>query len=321
MKTNPTAETTAGRAQGHKSVLASEVVAVMQPQRGGLRLLDCTFGWGGHTRSLLNAAADNTVIALDCDPEAIGRAKDFEQEFGSRFTFHPGNFEHLDRYTTEPLDGILFDFGLASSHYDCAERGFSFRQDGPVDMRLNTDSGMTAADFLETGEEQDLVTAIRNYGEEQRWRAVVRTIMAARGTGKLQRTATLAELVAQAVTAGRWQPGRIHPATRSFQGIRIFINRELEVIETALPKAFAQLKSGGILAAISFHSLEDRIVKRYFRHLAGQPEHAADNRAQQERLVQATLLTRRPLIPDAAETEVNPRARSAKLRAVQKGAN
>ncbi|MCD8483960.1 MAG: 16S rRNA (cytosine(1402)-N(4))-methyltransferase [Verrucomicrobia bacterium] len=166
-----------------------------------------------------------------------------------------------------------------------------------------------------------MVTAVRDYGEEQRWRAVVRAILAARGTGKLQRTSTLAALVEQAVTAGRWQPGRIHAATRTFQGIRIFVNRELEVIEAALPKAFGKLKSGGILAVISFHSLEDRIVKRYFRHLAGQPEHANDNRSQQERIVQATLLTRRPLTPDAAETEINPRSRSAKLRALQKGSN
>lgn len=321
MLANSTADTDATKGNGHTSVLAAEVVSILQPARGGLHFLDCTFGWGGHSRALLTAAANNSVVALDCDPEATPRAEALKREFGDRFTFHQTNFEHLDQFAPKELDGILFDFGLASSHYDQAERGFSFRHDGPVDMRLNTASGRTAAEFLETGEESELVCAIRNYGEEQRWRAVVRAIVAARGTGKLQRTGTLAELVAQAVTAGRWHPGKTHPATRAFQGIRIFINKELEVIETALPKAFAQIKQGGILAAISFHSLEDRIVKRYFRHLAGQPEHAADNRAQQERTILATLLTRRPLVPDAAETELNPRARSAKLRAVQKGAN
>lgn len=302
----------------HVPVLFRETLAALEVEQGGRHVLDGTFGGGGHTRGILEAAPDNRVTAFDCDPEAQARAEALQAEFGDRLHFVSANFDELGDYVQASLDGVLFDFGLSSFHYDLPERGFSFRFDGPADMRLDTRRGRTAADFLENAAEQELVKAIRDYGEEPRWKPVLRAIVSARGTGKLQRTASLAEVVESAAAARHQKASRIHPATRTFQGVRIAINDELGVIERALPQAFEVLRPGGILAVISFHSLEDRIVKRYFRRLAGQPEHGRDNRPQQERLVQAELLTRRPIEAGDEEIELNPRSRSAKLRVLRK---
>jgi 16S rRNA (cytosine1402-N4)-methyltransferase len=185
-------------------------------------------------------------------------------------------------------------------------------------MRMNPEEGMSAAEFLETADEESLVRAVRNYGEEQRWRRVVKAIIAARGTGKLQRTRSLAELIVEAV--GPTPRGRkaVHPATRTFQGIRVEVNDELSAIERGLPAAFDRLLPEGVLAAISFHSLEDRIVKRFCRKVAGRPEHARDSRTQDEREVRASMISTRPIGPSEAEIETNPRSRSARLRAVRK---
>ncbi|MDP0500914.1 MAG: 16S rRNA (cytosine(1402)-N(4))-methyltransferase RsmH [Verrucomicrobiota bacterium JB022] len=302
----------------HVPVLFRETLAALEVAEGGRHVLDGTFGGGGHTRGMLEAAPDNRVTAFDCDPQAAERAAELQAEFGDRLAFHPVNFDRLDAFVDGRVDGALFDLGLSSFHYDLPERGFSFRFDGPADMRLNTREGRTAAEFLEHASETELVQAIRDFGEEPRWKPVLRAILSARGTGKLQRTASLAAVVEEAAAPRYQKASRIHPATRTFQGVRIAINDELGVIERMLPQAFAALRPGGILAVISFHSLEDRIVKRFFRRVAGQPESRRDNRPQQERHVQAEILTRRPLEAGEEEIALNPRSRSAKLRVLRK---
>jgi 16S rRNA (cytosine1402-N4)-methyltransferase len=292
-------------------------VALLAPAKGS-RFLDGTFGGGGHTKSLLNAADDVTVVALDRDPQAVERAETLKAQYGERLIFHAMNFGALAELEAGEFDGILFDFGLSSFQLDDPERGFSFRHDAVADMRMDPDSGQSAAEFLERADESELVKAIRDYGEEKRWRRVVAAILEARGTGSLSRTQSLAELIGAAVGPGGRGRTKIHPATRSFQGIRIAVNDELGAIERALPAAFERLRSGGILVAISFHSLEDRIVKRFCRRMAGRPEHANDSRTLDEREERARMLSTRAIAPSEAEIKMNPRSRSARLRALQK---
>ena len=263
---------------GHAPVLPGPVIAYLAEGRNGT-FLDATFGGGGHTRALLEADDRNLVVALDCDPEAIQRGKLMQEDFPGRLTLHHMNFEDMGQLEEKDFIGILFDFGVSSYHFDEADRGFSFREDGPLDMRMNPESGIPASQFLQRADYQELVKAVRNFGEEPRWRKIVAAIEAARGSDRLDRTLAFAGLVEQAV-GGRRPMDRIHPATRTFQGIRIAINRELAVIEAALPEAFAKLCVGGRIAAISFHSLEDRIVKRFFRRMAGRPEHGRDSRSE-----------------------------------------
>ena len=305
---------------GHRPVLLEEAVRFLTEGGRNGCFLDATFGGGGHARAVLEAHAANRVIAFDCDPQAIERSLELQKAFEGRLTLHHRNFDELAEVETGSLDGALFDLGLSSYHFDTPERGFSFRFAAPLDMRLNPEEGMTAQQFLETADHDALVTAIRNYGEEPRWRAVVDAIETARGTEALSDTVRLAALI-ESVLGQRRVQGRapIHPATRTFQGIRIAINRELEVIETALPVAFDRLKTGARLVVISFHSLEDRIVKRFFRRMAGRPEHGRDNRPQQDRVVRGKELIRKPLRPSDVEITANPRSRSACMRVIEKG--
>jgi 16S rRNA (cytosine1402-N4)-methyltransferase len=305
-----------GQSSGHEPVLCGPVVAYLTEGRSGL-YLDATFGGGGHTRALLEADAANRVIALDCDPEAIARGQLLQEDFPGRLSLRHMNFEDLGHLEEEGFAGILFDFGVSSYHFDDAHRGFSFREDAPLDMRLNPRAGVPASVFLQRAGYEELVEAVRTFGEEPKWRRVVEAILEAQGTDQLERTLSFAALVETAV-GGRRHTDRIHPATRTFQGIRIAVNRELAVIEAALPAAFAKLAEGGRLAAISFHSLEDRIVKRFFRRMAGRPEHGRDSRPGQFRLRQAALLTRKPVVADDQEITRNPRSRSAKLRVLEK---
>ncbi len=301
----------------HQPVLQAEALAFLNPCTH-TRLLDCTFGGGGHARAFLNAAPNTTVTAIDCDPEASSRAVVVEAQFRSRFSFHDLNFGQLDRLPEGDFDAILLDLGLSSFQLDTPERGFSFRLEGPVDMRLNPREGISAGEFLEKAPREELVRAIRDHGEEKRWWRVVETILNARGTGTLGKTASLAELIAGAVGRRPYHASRNHPATKSFQGIRIAVNRELENLQNALPLAFARLAPGGVMVVISFHSLEDRIVKRFFRRMAGKPEHSGDSLPQQLRQRKGTLLTNRPVRPGEEEVALNPRSRSARLRALQK---
>ena len=302
---------------GHQPVLLCEVIDLLAP-KPGVRILDGTFGGGGHTRAILGAAENVSVVAFDRDPAALPRAESLKAEYGERFELISSDFGRLAERATGDFDGALFDLGLSSFQLDEPERGFAFRHDAPADMRMDTRAGVPASVWLETATEEMLVHAIRGYGEEDNWRRVVRAIVAARGTGALSRTASLANVIAEAIPARERHASKIHPATRSFQGIRIAVNDELGAIERALPAAFAKLRTGGVLCVISFHSLEDRIVKQYFRRLTGQPEGANDHRPQQFREKFAEPLTRRPVTPGETELVENPRSRSAKLRAVRK---
>jgi 16S rRNA (cytosine1402-N4)-methyltransferase len=300
-------------------VLVKEVLELLGQNRvvGAKRYLDCTFGGGGHTRALLEADAAASVTAMDRDPAAGKRAAELTAKYGERFHFYDRAFSRMDELTEAGYAGVLFDLGVSSFQLDEAARGFSFRQAAPVDMRLDPRAGVPAAEFLESASREALVAAVRDAGEEPRWRRVVEAIVRARGTGRLGRTDTLAELVAEAVGQPPGRPARLHPATRTFQGLRIALNEELVELETALPKAVAKLAPGGVLAVISFHSLEDRIVKRFCNRLAGRAEHANDATPAQFREAKAELLARRPTEASESEVAANPRSRSAKLRAAR----
>ena len=301
----------------HIPVLLDEARKLLSAHSGA-KLLDATFGGGGHSRALLSADTASVVVAIDCDPEAVRRSQQMREEFGERFRFYSMNFADLDDLEESQFDGILFDFGLSSFQLDQPERGFSFRFDAPVDMRMNPEKGISAAEFLETCDEEALVRAVRTYGEEVKWRRVVDAIINARGTGRLQRTSSFAALIAEATGPDPRNRRAVHPATRTFQGIRIEINGELDAIKRALPAAFERLAPGGTLAAISFHSLEDRIVKRFCRKVSGRPEHANDSRTADERTVRATMISTRPIRPTEEEKKKNLRSRSARMRAVRK---
>ncbi len=302
---------------GHLPVMYPQVLQGLQVIGSGT-YLDGTFGRGGHARGVLaRLDANGRLLLMDKDPEAIAAA---EQEFVAdpRVSIRRASFADLANWvaTAAGLDGVLLDLGVSSPQLDVAERGFSFGKDGPLDMRMDPDSGQSAAQWLASASEQDIAQVLWTYGEERMGRRIARTIVARREEQPLLRTAQLAELIASLMPRSRDGKHHIHPATRSFQAIRIFINRELEDLETGLDAALSCLKPGGRLAVISFHSLEDRIVKQFIARHAKPP--AANRRFPDAQQFIARL---RPIggaqKADVDEIAANPRARSAVLRVAE----
>jgi 16S rRNA (cytosine1402-N4)-methyltransferase len=300
---------------GHLPVLFAQTMEGLRVTPDGT-YLDGTFGRGGHARGVLQRLGPGgRLLLMDKDPEAIAVAR---REFGAdpRVSVFHGSFAEIARWdaTAGGLDGILLDLGVSSPQLDVADRGFSFSKDGPLDMRMDSSSGESAAQWLARADEREIADVLWTYGEERQSRRIARAIVAARATQSIERTAQLAELIARAVPRGA---AKIHPATRSFQAIRIHVNRELEDLEAGLEAAFARLRPGGRLAVISFHSLEDRIVKRFIAARAKAPP--ADRRMPVEVAFTPTLRAIGGAVKaDEAEVEANPRARSAVLRVAER---
>jgi 16S rRNA (cytosine1402-N4)-methyltransferase len=301
----------------HVPVLVDEVRALLLPERGGT-FVDCTVGLGGHSRMLLEGGATR-LIGIDRDLDALAIAKDALASFGDRVTLVHANYreigEVLDAQGVADVSGVLADFGVSSMQLDAEGRGFSFRRDEPLDMRMDRTSGETAAELLDRVDEKTLADVIYQFGEERRSRQVARAIVTARQQSRIETTARLAEIVRRAVAARGWQ--RIDPATRTFQALRIWVNGELDGLDAFIGRAAARLQTDGRIALIAFHSLEDRVVKHTFRALSRPPslEERATARPASAGEAVVKLLTKHPVIATDAEADANPRARSAKLRA------
>ncbi len=298
----------------HLPVLYTQVMEGLQVIENGT-YLDGTFGRGGHARGVLQQLGPGgRLLLMDKDPEAIAVA---EQSFGAdpRVSIRRGSFASLGGWeAARGLDGILFDLGVSSPQLDVAERGFSFGKDGPLDMRMDPDAGESAAQWLARADEREIADVLWTYGEEKQSRRIARAIVARRVEQPFTRTAQLAELIASVMPRGK---DKIHPATRSFQAIRIHINRELADLETGLDAALAALKPGGRLAVISFHSLEDRIVKQFInRHAKAPPSNRRLPQVQD--FVPTLEAVSGAIKADDDELAVNPRARSAVLRVARK---
>jgi 16S rRNA (cytosine1402-N4)-methyltransferase len=289
----------------HEPVMTAEAIALLAPSRGGL-FVDCTVGLGGHTRALLDAGATR-VLGLDRDEDALRIARERLAAYGDRVDLVHADYRDLGRVLDEHqipgIDGALADLGVSSMQLEAEGRGFSFRRDEPLDMRMDRSQGPTAAELLARVEETDLANLIFEYGEERFSRRIARAIVAARSAAPIATTGELARIVRRAVPHRGYQ--RIDPATRTFQALRIWVNRELDHLDVFLAEVCGRLLVGARLAVITFHSLEDRIVKHAFRALA-EARHVL------------RILTKRPLVPDEAEVARNPRARSAKLRAIER---
>lgn len=304
--TTPGRSRSSGSEAAHEPVLTREVVRLLAPRPDGV-YVDCTVGLGGHTAALLGAGAGR-VIGLDRDAAALEQAALRLGDGGGRLELVHADYRTLPSVLAgrglTAVDGIMADLGVSSAQLDDVTRGFSFRAPGPLDMRMDRSEGSTLAERLDRTDAETLGDVIWRYGEERHARRVARAILAARDRGELADTAALASAVRRAAGGGRWQ--RIDPATRTFQALRIWVNSELEGLESFLDAAVALLAAGGRLAVIAFHSLEDRVVKHAFRRLSSSG---------------AVLpLTKRPVTPGEDEVHGNPRSRSARLRAVEKAA-
>lgn len=308
-------------APGHVPVLLDEVLAALSPATGGA-FLDGTLGDGGYSRALLDAGADR-VVAVDRDPEALRRAEAWRVPYGARLDLVQGRFGALDRIAAEAgagpdrLAGVALDIGVSSMQLDQAGRGFSFRLDGPLDMRMEQ-HGPSAAEVVARATERQLSDIFFQYGEERAARRIAAAIVSARAEAPIDSTGRLAEIVAGALPKAR--PGQAHPATRAFQALRIAVNDELGQLAAALSAAERALAPGGVLAVVTFHSLEDRVVKRFLARRSGR---AAGGSRHAPAAAPAhgpgfVLLTRKAAEPGAAELAANPRARSARLRAARR---
>jgi 16S rRNA (cytosine1402-N4)-methyltransferase len=302
----------------HIPVLGRQAVEMLSPRDGGI-YVDATFGAGGYSRAILDTAGTR-IIGIDRDRSAIAGGFDLVDRSDGRLTLVEDKFSNLAGICAaqgiEAVDGVVMDVGVSSMQLDEAERGFSFRLGGPLDMRMGHD-GPTAADVIARASEADLANIIYIFGEERHSRGVARAIVAARKEAPIATTRALADIVSRVV---RSKPGEIHPATRTFQALRIFVNEELDELHLALSAAERVLKPGGRLAVVSFHSLEDRIVKNFL----GERAKAGGGSRHLPEVAQAApsfhILTKRPVTPDNGEISANPRARSAKLRAAERTA-
>jgi len=306
----------------HYPVLLAETIAFLAPERGGL-FIDATLGLGGHSEAILEKSKDAAVIGIDQDAEAISYAQKRLQKYGERFRVFHTNFSRVKEVWEEAgekkPDGILADLGVSSLQFDSAERGFSFRYDAPLDMRMNADEETeTAADLLQTLSEEEIANVIYEYGEERFSRRIARWIVERREAGTpIKTTRELADMLGKAVRTSKRDT--IHPATRTFQALRIAVNHELEILTDFINDAVDILEADGRLAIISFHSLEDRIVKQAFQKLAGKcscPPRLPQCVCGAEKKVE--IMTKRPLIPSEKEQQENPRSRSAKMRVCRK---
>ena len=302
----------------HIPVLLNEALEILAPQSGG-RYIDATLGGGGHAEAILQVSSpQGRLLGLDADPRAIERVRTRLAPFGDRAILVNANFREIGQiaraHNFTEVDGILFDLGVSSYHVDTPDQGFSFMQEGPLDMRLDPTRGLSAADVVNTFDEQELADILYRYGEERRSWRIARKIIANR---PISSTTQLANIVIQAI--GRNPKAKRHPATRTFQALRIYVNDELGALEAALPQALDLLKPGGVLVVISFHSLEDRIVKHFLRQESRDcicPPHTpicvCGHKAQIE------LIHRKGVTPSPDEINQNPRSRSARLRAARK---
>jgi 16S rRNA (cytosine1402-N4)-methyltransferase len=306
----------------HKPVLLQETIELLKPQASEV-LVDATLGLGGHTETILSVSDKTKVIAIDQDAQAIRFATERLEKFGERIKIVHANFSEIKKVLAaagiKKVDGILADLGVSSLQFDSEERGFSFRFDAPLDMRMDADSNAeTAAELLENLSEEEIAEIIYKYGEERFSRRIARRIVWKREIGEpVQTTKELAETVEKAI--GRGRKDKIHPATKTFQALRIAVNGELEILEQFILDAVDSLKQEGRLVLITFHSLEDRIVKQTMQKLSGKcfcpprlPQCGCGT------LKKVEILTKKPIVPSVEELEKNPRARSAKLRACRK---
>ena len=304
----------------HIPVLLAEVLRALDLP-GRALAVDGTFGAGGYTRAMLETDPAVHVLAIDRDPSAIAGGAPLVAQAGGRLTLVPGRFGSLDDCLRDAghgqADAVVLDIGVSSMQIDQPERGFSFRNDGPLDMRMER-AGPSAADLVNDSEEADLADIIFHYGEERRSRAVARAIIEARRKARIETTGQLAEIVAGVVWAD--PASGIHPATRTFQGLRIAVNDELGELVRALHAAERVLKPGGRLGVVTFHSLEDRIVKQFFSARSGRAAQASRHVPSLEAPAPRSFaaVTKGPVLPSESETAANPRARSAKLRAVER---
>ena len=290
----------------HIPVMPAEVLEQLRPERGGL-FVDCTVGLGGHARTILEHGATR-LLGLDRDPDALARARETLAPWSDRIELVHADYREIDAVLDArhqaAVDGALADLGVSSMQFDEPGRGFSFQRDEPLDMRMDRSSGDTAADLVARCSERDLADVIFQYGDERFSRRIARAIVEARAESPIETTGRLASIVRRAIP--RRGHARIDPATRTFQALRIWVNRELDGLDRFIESAARRLRAGARLVVITFHSLEDRIVKHTLRAL----QHADGA------LVE--VLTKKPLVPDDAEIERNPRARSAKLRAAER---
>jgi len=306
----------------HVPVLTSECLALLDPKPGA-RFIDCTVNGGGHSWAILERTApDGALLALDADPDAVELARRRLGSYGTRAVAVHTNFRLVGQVAAEhdfaDVNGVLLDLGMSSGQLEASGRGFSFLRDEPLDMRFDPTRGRTAAEYVASASHAELERDLRAFGEEPGARRIARAITAARTSAPIRTTAQLVRLVLGA--AGR-RGGRVHPATRTFQAVRIAVNDELQALTEALPQAVGLLRHGGRIAVISFHSLEDRIVKSILGRLAGKSPEGTPRGLPvplERQTAEVRIVTRRPVTPTLAEVAANPRSRSARLRVAER---